>query len=433
MKYNKTKHSSTIIKVIVVLFLIQSFIFVNGYNPPFSNETEVNLKVDYSLDFASQSNNEMVFKVWMARVIDHTTDDSLSSPFVYQDVENQVITTGTNLDFNDTIRDSYQNFYDYFQVNISSENPNFTVTYSQNIELKAHSWEIPDNITLESYDISSSFYKKYTSALPYTEVNDSNIKSIADEILESSTNVVEIAENAYLKVVDLLDYQLVEGAAKGALQALLDGNGDCSEYSSLLVAILRSAGIPARKVLGYALVDGDISASNPKYNMQVDDQFHYSIKESNIPAHAWVQFYIPNLGWISVDPTWGESTRSTNSLFYFNNYDYIRIISTVGDYYNNSEFNPPLEFADDSAEGIAEFPYIYFVLESDRYINPSLIDYDFNIDISVLEVNNPSTSTIDPFTLLLFIGSGSFLTLCMVIGLFSSRKKRNRNKMKYYR
>ncbi|WP_265281759.1 transglutaminase-like domain-containing protein [Verminephrobacter aporrectodeae] len=43
---------------------------------------------------------------------------------------------------------------------------------------------------------------------------------------------------------------------RGALQALLTSQGDCTEYADLVVALCRALGIPARMVGGY-VVDGD--------------------------------------------------------------------------------------------------------------------------------------------------------------------------------
>ncbi len=60
--------------------------------------------------------------------------------------------------------------------------------------------------------------------------------------------------------------------------------GACDEYTNLLIASLRSLGIPARGVVGYAY-------SSPEDNM--------------LRAHSWVEI-LTNRGWIEADPTWNE-------------------------------------------------------------------------------------------------------------------------------
>lgn len=58
--------------------------------------------------------------------------------------------------------------------------------------------------------------------------------------------------------------------------------GVCDEFSTLFIAIMRSIGIPARAVSGFAFVDG------------------------NWIPHAWAEIYIEPYGWIEVDPTFNE-------------------------------------------------------------------------------------------------------------------------------
>lgn len=53
--------------------------------------------------------------------------------------------------------------------------------------------------------------------------------------------------------------------------------------------VLRAAGIPARVVAGYQ--GGEL---NPAGNYVLVHQFD---------AHTWVEYWLPERGWISVDPT----------------------------------------------------------------------------------------------------------------------------------
>ena len=58
------------------------------------------------------------------------------------------------------------------------------------------------------------------------------------------------------------------------------GGGVCQDFAHLMIAILRSHGVPARYVSGY---------------------IHRPNKESQ--SHAWCETWFPDLGWIGVDPT----------------------------------------------------------------------------------------------------------------------------------
>jgi transglutaminase-like putative cysteine protease len=61
---------------------------------------------------------------------------------------------------------------------------------------------------------------------------------------------------------------------------LEQGKGVCQDFTHLMIAILRSCGIPARYVSGY---------------------LHRPNKESQ--SHAWCEVWLPDLGWLGIDPT----------------------------------------------------------------------------------------------------------------------------------
>jgi transglutaminase-like putative cysteine protease len=63
----------------------------------------------------------------------------------------------------------------------------------------------------------------------------------------------------------------------------------CTYYASAMAMMLRSQGIPARIVNGYAQGDFD------------DETISYRVRASN--AHTWVEVYFPEYGWIQFEPT----------------------------------------------------------------------------------------------------------------------------------
>jgi transglutaminase-like putative cysteine protease len=63
-------------------------------------------------------------------------------------------------------------------------------------------------------------------------------------------------------------------------EVLRQAKGVCQDFAHLMIAVLRSFGIPARYVSGY---------------------IHRPNKESQ--SHAWCEAWIANAGWIGVDPT----------------------------------------------------------------------------------------------------------------------------------
>ncbi len=65
--------------------------------------------------------------------------------------------------------------------------------------------------------------------------------------------------------------------------------GFCEHYASAFVYLMRAAGIPARVVTGY---------QGGEYN---DFGNYYIIRQSD--AHAWAEVWLPDRGWIRIDPT----------------------------------------------------------------------------------------------------------------------------------
>lgn len=65
--------------------------------------------------------------------------------------------------------------------------------------------------------------------------------------------------------------------------------GFCAHYSSSFVFLMRAMGIPARVVAGYQ--GGELNA----------DSGHITVRQYD--AHAWVEVWFENEGWLSFDPT----------------------------------------------------------------------------------------------------------------------------------
>lgn len=68
--------------------------------------------------------------------------------------------------------------------------------------------------------------------------------------------------------------------------ALKEKRGVCQDFAHIMIAIARSWGIPARYVSGYLFHRGS------RRDRSVDNA-----------THAWIEAYLPSLGWIGLDPT----------------------------------------------------------------------------------------------------------------------------------
>ena len=68
--------------------------------------------------------------------------------------------------------------------------------------------------------------------------------------------------------------------------ALVEGRGVCQDFAHIMITVCRLWGVPARYVSGY---------------LYTDQETHD--RSTSGATHAWVETYLPTLGWIGVDPT----------------------------------------------------------------------------------------------------------------------------------
>ena len=86
---------------------------------------------------------------------------------------------------------------------------------------------------------------------------------------------------------DAVEYQVGITEVHSPIEhALKERRGVCQDFAHIMIAIARSWGIPARYVSGYL------------YHRRTDPD-----RSGEDATHAWVEAYLPSLGWIGFDPT----------------------------------------------------------------------------------------------------------------------------------
>jgi transglutaminase-like putative cysteine protease len=140
-------------------------------------------------------------------------------------------------------------------------------------------------------DIPADLVKRYTGSTTFWQTD--KVAAAARGAVEADAPVINQVKALYQLVIKKLNYnqnKIQFNIRQGAAAALArPDNAVCLEYADLLVALLRSQGIPARMPVGYSY-SGILKASD-------------SVADS---LHAWVEAYVPGIGWITLDPTWGE-------------------------------------------------------------------------------------------------------------------------------
>lgn len=158
-------------------------------------------------------------------------------------------------------------------------------------------------------DIPSEIRDRYTANGSKYLTDDPYIQKLAIEVVGDEKNPYYIARKIFDYVREHLEYKL-EGGWNAAPVVLKRGTGSCSEYSFCFIALCRAAGLPARYV-GAIVVRGD--------DASMDDVFH-----------RWPEVYLPNHGWIPIDPQAGDKPSPRDRAMSIGNLSNCFVITTQG-------------------------------------------------------------------------------------------------------
>jgi transglutaminase-like putative cysteine protease len=135
----------------------------------------------------------------------------------------------------------------------------------------------------------------YTEAELHVESQNPQISSLSEELAQDQQTACEQVRAFYDFVGNELVYSY-NGGNWGAQAALGKMGADCTEYTSLMMALSRAAGIPARYVEG----------------------LHFTPQGEEVLArqeHAWLEVFLPSIGWTPIDPTLGRSSIKREEYF----------------------------------------------------------------------------------------------------------------------
>jgi transglutaminase-like putative cysteine protease len=122
----------------------------------------------------------------------------------------------------------------------------------------------------------------------------------SERIRELTHRVTDRAATPYEKTAAVLDHLLTNYAysletdttgSRYPIDEFLFGRktGYCEHYATAMVLMLRSIGIPSRLVTGFLATEWNEFGN------------YYTVRQRD--AHAWVEVYYPQSGWITMDPT----------------------------------------------------------------------------------------------------------------------------------
>lgn len=166
----------------------------------------------------------------------------------------------------------------------------------------------PDKVgTLD--DIPKEIRKRYLVDDAKFALDNEIIRNAVEVAVGDETNPYWIGRKIFNYLIEHLEYELAGGW--NIAPAILErGNGSCSEYSFVYIAMCRASGLPARYA-GSIVVRGD--------DASYDNVFH-----------RWVEIYLPGYGWLPVDPSRGDKKLPADQADSFGYLGNRVLITTVG-------------------------------------------------------------------------------------------------------
>jgi transglutaminase-like putative cysteine protease len=129
-----------------------------------------------------------------------------------------------------------------------------------------------------------------------------NVKNLSTDLVKNTATEYDklLAIRKYLNTLEYDRKGSVPSGTEDAVAQFLYSTkkGNCVNFASAMVTMLRSVGVPARFCTGY--LHGDYDKKTDKYIVRGKQ------------AHAWAEVYFPGYGWIQVETT-PDSSGNINS------------------------------------------------------------------------------------------------------------------------
>jgi hypothetical protein len=136
-----------------------------------------------------------------------------------------------------------------------------------------------DLSTARQTDLTPDERRKYLANEKYLEKDDPSIQAAAKQIQAGSD--LETVQAVQAFVEKNMRHTGNRPKEQGAVNALALGEGKCSEFSDVFVALCRAKGIPARTCDGFLAVP---------------------VRPGNTGLHQWAEVFLKDYGWVPFDP-----------------------------------------------------------------------------------------------------------------------------------
>jgi transglutaminase-like putative cysteine protease len=147
------------------------------------------------------------------------------------------------------------------------------------VALDANAWEAIDDLAAKGDEYESLAFSKF---VPDTDA----LRRLSRELrLDRTHDPLTAVRRLNSSVFEALDYVPRSTRVDSTIDEVLKRRaGVCQDFAHVMIGLVRLAGIPCRYVSGYL-------SPNPQRDRSAEGA-----------THAWVEAWLPSLGWIGFDP-----------------------------------------------------------------------------------------------------------------------------------
>jgi len=259
------------------------------------------LVLEGNLDGAIAMRQSMEFSVNKGTVSSFSFKSALPATFATKTVSQRVDGLDIALSpepTNSTVEtDRFGNRFQRVSWNNVTQDIRVNLKYTANVHTQLTDMASKTAFPLGSLASKESLYLQHTDMVQ----GNSEIKSLARQLTSGAKNEYEAVSAIINWVTDNIKYTF-NPPQYDAAYTLSTKSGNCQNFAHLSIALMRSAGIPARIVGGITLKEA--------WKVPIDAK-NSIVQSMGQGGHAWLEVYFPDLGWLPYDPQ--QSRQFTSS------------------------------------------------------------------------------------------------------------------------
>ena len=280
-----------------ILFLALFFcLFSSGFalNPSYVQKADISITFQGRVDLSKLDAEEAGFGLKICSFSDQKNSNLLQQ---IKSIKHWLLVDGEAEEFSGTEKDG-ENTYLLYSVEGKTVQQ---VEYFIEAEILVNS-----ALGFSDYNLSNGILnlEEFKQTTAYINPEEPRIKEIAASLKRDSE--IQTIHNTLAYVHNTLEYDgFFIGEISNSSKVLESKRGTCDEFSNFAAALLRANSIPTRVIVGLVF------------------------NGSKWGEHAWIEVFVPEEGWIAVDPTFNEMNINGFHITLAKASDFSEIVSTI--------------------------------------------------------------------------------------------------------